>query len=216
MTSFLDFLQPLFREGVVVLRQRPHLGGERRQVLALLERTFADYRVEVAGPLLDFHPDTALAASELLAAACWFLVNHADPDTEVANSLTMPTPPATPAQHLSADLLFRYLPQVHRRARALAPDDRLAVSLAALLRRWPLSGVLSDVAEEPVTPLDFGGHHGLLLLYAERLARNEKPSWVPGARGFEYVELVFAELDKERSPLLANVGQASSLPEESN
>jgi hypothetical protein len=98
---------------------------------------------------------------------------------------------------------LRFLPQVHRRARAVAPDDRLAALLAGVLRQWPLSGVLSDVEEGPAAPPDFGGHPGLLLLYAERLARNEKPAWLPAGPGLEYLELVLADLGRERSPLLA-------------
>src|SRR5262249_34334292 len=82
-------------------------------------------------------------------------------------------------QHLSADLLLRYLPQVHCRARALSPDDNLTRLLTGVLRQWPLSGVLSDVAEGPTTPLQFSDHPGLLLLYTERLARHDRPAWRP-------------------------------------
>src|SRR5207253_6819460 len=116
--------------------------------------------------------------------------------------LALPKAPPSAAQHLSADLVLRYLPQVYHRARAFAPDDALTQALAAALRQWPLSGVLADLEEGPLTPVDFHGHPGLQLLYAERLARHEKPAWVPGGRGFEVVELVLAERGRERSPLL--------------
>jgi hypothetical protein len=57
-----------------------------------------------------------------------------------------------------------------------------------------LSGVLSDVEEEPLTSLDLGGHPGLRLLYAERLARNRKPAWFPPeGPAREYVELVLGD-----------------------
>jgi MoxR-vWA-beta-propeller ternary system domain bpX4 len=98
----------------------------------------------------------------------------------------------TASQHLSADLLLRYLPQILRRARGLDPVDPLADIVAETLRRWPLSGVLSDVEERPVGSLDFEGHPGLMLLYAERLAANDRPGWRPpeSSRVFEYYELV--------------------------
>jgi hypothetical protein len=184
MTSFLE---KLFAEGQVVLRSRP---TRERGAAELLERTYAVYSLEVAGPPIDFDAPTALAASELLIRACWFLLSHAEPESELQRSLVMPGPPKSAAQHLSADLVFRYLPHVHRRARALAPDDLLPKLLAEVLRQWPLSGVLSDVDDAPTTGLDFDGHPGLLLLYAERLARNDKRAWVPANRGLEYVELV--------------------------
>jgi hypothetical protein len=200
----VPLLQRLFDDGTAVLRERPRLEpGERREALALLERAYGTYRLDVGGPPVDFDAGTALAAAELLGRACWFLVNHAEPAAELEKSLALPAPPTSAAQHLSADLLLRFLPQVHRRARAVAPDDRLAALLACVLRQWPLSGVLSDVEEAPLTPPDFGGHPGLLLLYAERLARAGKPAWVPAGRGLEYLELVLAEQGKERSPLPA-------------
>ncbi len=182
MAEFVEFLRRLFDSGQVLLRGRPHLSpAEEPAVRALLADVFATERLSVAGPLLPFDPDTALAAARLLADACWFLVSHGEPDEELQRSLVMPQAPATAGQHLSADLVFRYLPVVHRRARALAPDDALTRLLTELLWQWPLSGVLADVADEPTAPLEFNGHPGLLLLYAERLARNDRPAWRPAA-----------------------------------
>jgi hypothetical protein len=184
MTSFLE---QLFAEGKIVFRSRP---VRDRGAGEVLERTYALYSLEVAGPPVDFDARTALAAGELVAQACWFLLSHAEPEAELERCLVMPGPPRSAAQHLSADLVFRYLPHVHRRARAIAPDDLLPKRLADVLRQWPLSGVLSDVDDAPTTGLEFDGHPGLLLLYAERLARKEKAAWVPTKAGLEYVELV--------------------------
>ena len=70
----------------------------------------------------------------------------------------------------------------------------LPASLATVLRQWPLTGILSDVAEEPLTALEFGYHPGLLILYAERLATNQKPAWFPKTDlAYEFVELVFGQ-----------------------
>jgi hypothetical protein len=66
--------------------------------------------------------------------------------------------------------------------------------------------VLSDLPEGPETPPDLGGHPGLMLLYAERLAQHEKAGWRPDARGMEYVELVLRGLGRGHSPLLAAAG----------
>lgn len=191
MPPHLEFLQRLFRDGRVILRGQPVFSPrDRAEASRLLAATYADYRLQVAAPLIDFDAVTALAASELLHRACWFLVNHDDPPEVIEKQLSMPEFPVSPAQHLSADLVLRYLPLVHRRAQALAPADRLPALLAQVLRQWPLSGVLSDVADEPLISLELGGHPGLLLLYAERLARNDKPGWRPEGQGLEYVELV--------------------------
>ena len=83
----------------------------------------------------------------------------------------------------------------HQAGAGLDPSDPLSGLLGDLLRRWPLSGVLSDVEEAPLLSLDFGGHPGLLLLYAERLAQNDRPSWrpEPSSPAWEYYEWVLQQ-----------------------
>ena len=181
------FLQRLFEHGSVSLRDKPAVTPEERnEAAALLARTFALVRLDVAGPLIEFDAPLALAAAELVQHACWFLVSHLEPDAEVELHLRLPHPPRSASEHLSVDLTFRYLPQVYRRSRGIAPDDILTQRLAHLLREWPLSGVLADLEDAPATDLDFARHDGLRLLYAERLVRHEKPEWIPVGRTREW------------------------------
>jgi hypothetical protein len=211
MSSLVEFVRHLLGDGELTLEERPHASSkERAEAAAFLAEAFSNYRLEVAGPLIAFEAATALAAAEVVWQSCWFLVSRGEREKEMEKYLTMSGAPATAAQHLSADLTLRYLPQLQRRARRLAVDDRLTAILADLLRRWPLSGVLSQIEEGPLAPLDFGGHPGLMLLYAERLAENFKPAWVPSGQPFEPVELVFRELGKER--LLPANASGSSAP----
>jgi hypothetical protein len=194
MSGPAEFLQGVLHDGKAVLRARPESSrAQRNQSIEILQSAFEDYRLAVAGPLIDFDGEAAFAAGELLQWACWYLLNRQEPPTELETRLNAPRLPSSPAQHLSADLVLRLLPQVARRARALAPADPLTAHLEKVLRQWPLTGVLSDVAEGPLTPLEFGQHPGLLLLYAERLASNPKPAWFPQGRAFEFAQLVFAQ-----------------------
>jgi hypothetical protein len=193
---FAEFLQRLFQDGDVVFPERPHPADEHPQARAVLEQAYATYQLDVAGPPLPFDAATALAAAELTCWACWFLFDRNQPENAVEERVRMPGVPCLPAQHLSADLVLRYLPQVYRRARARAPDDRLTALLAAILRQWPLSGVLSDVTDPPLTPPEFGGHPGLMLLYAERLARHEKSAWKPQGEGLAYVKWVSGRAER--------------------
>ncbi len=88
-------------------------------------------------------------------------------------------PPSNPASaHLSADVVLRFLAAVHRRARALAPDDVLTGALAKVWSEWPLTGALADATDGPLTPPTFGVHPGLSLRYAEWLASRPKPARV--------------------------------------
>jgi hypothetical protein len=213
MSALAEFLQGLLYEGRVVLRNAPQpTSGRPGEAAALLGQAYATFQLQVAGPPVGFDEEVAFRAAELVRQACWFLVSRAQPAKDLEKVLVMPGPPRSPAQHLSADLCLRLLPQVHRRARALDPADRLPALLEDVFRSWPLSGVLAAVEEGPITPLDFGGHSGLWLLYAERLARNPKPAWVPDGPGREYVELVWRELGG-KAPQLPKADQVAGRTE---
>jgi hypothetical protein len=215
MSPLAEFLRAFLLEGRAVLRGPPGPAADADPDAArVLRQAFEAHRLHVAGPPLELDLKTAQAAGLLAWRACWFRVSHAEPDAALEKLLTLPDPPRSPAEHLSADVVLRLLPAVHRRARALNPADRLPALLAEVFRRWPLSGVLSDVEEGPLTPPEFGGHPGLLLLYAERLAGHEKPAWVPRGPAAEYVELVWAEQGRDASALLQAAGAEPEREEE--
>jgi MoxR-vWA-beta-propeller ternary system domain bpX4 len=163
--------------------------------VAFLTEAFKIHSGAVAGPLIAFDSETASAAAEFLRQSSWALVNHDERMADLEKRLNVLGSPRTPSQHLSADLTLRYLPQVLRRARGLNPDDPLVERVAKLLRRWPLTGVLSDIEEAPIAPVDLGSHPGLLLLYAERLTKNDRPGWRPerSTLAWEYYQLVSIE-----------------------
>src|SRR5882724_11760539 len=123
MSALAEFLQSLFADGAVTFAARPVVAPPERGAREWLERVHAAERLSVAGPPVAFDGDVALAAAEFVRWACWFVVNRDEPAAEVERLLAIPPEPRTAAQHLSADLTFRYLPHVHRRARALSPDD---------------------------------------------------------------------------------------------
>ena len=192
MATLAEFLHELFREGQIVLHGRPgDPEPERSSAVAVLAAEFMLHRLDVAGEPIPFDPDTAFWAADLLRRASWFLVNRSEPEEAVRRSLVPLRPPRTASEHLSADLTLRFLPAIYRRARSISPSDGLSTFLADLLRAWPLSGVLSDLAEGPAEVGDLGGHPGLWLLYGERLAIDEKPAWMVDGPARGYVELVF-------------------------
>jgi hypothetical protein len=198
MGKFVAFLQSLLETGEVILSERPQPGPrERGPAGEYLAKSYRGFRLEVAGPLVDFDAEAALAAGEFVWRACWFLLDRTEPPEVLKRELALPPAPVTPAQHLSADVVLRYLPQVYQRARAFAPDDPLTNLLARALRQAPLSGVLADVAEGPLAPLDFDRHYGLQLLYAERLAGHQKLAWLPQeGRTLELLEWIRADRRK--------------------
>lgn len=202
MAALASFLHDVLHEGRIHL-QAPPANADDPAALAVLRRAYDAHCLSVAGPMLPLDEKAVLAAGRLLEWAAWYYLN---PDLSIdapEKKLCMPTLPAKPEQHLSADLVLRFLPTLHRRAKALMRDDVLPASLEKTLREWPLSGVMADIVDAPLTTVDFGAHAGLNFLYAERLAEHERVGWFPLGRGIQYVELVWSQLGKDVSILPA-------------
>jgi hypothetical protein len=200
MSELTVFVQEVLFEGRIHLRAAPRRSADTG-ALPLLERAYHTACLSIAGPPLPFNGEVALAASNLLNHAAWYLLNPLLTIETPEHVLRMPYEPSTPAHHLSADIVLRFLPAVQRHAQAVLANDELPRALTEVLRRWPLSGVLADLHDGPLGPVDFGGHPGLLMLYAERLARHERPGWFPEGPGAAYVELVWQELGRDTSLL---------------
>jgi hypothetical protein len=200
--SLAEFLPRLLEHGEARFDQRPTFTqADRMQARPQLQQAFERYRLDVGGPAIAFDADIALAAAEVVCMACWYLVNREEREEALKQAIQLPESPRSAAAHLSADLTLRYLTYVHRRARALDPADVLTMRIADLLRKWPLSGVQSDVEEPPLTPLDFDGHDGLQLLYAERYVRRPKLAWQPQeGRLREFIELAALHLETPNAP----------------
>jgi MoxR-vWA-beta-propeller ternary system protein len=200
MADLAPFLEHLFATGEARLAERPD-GDDRREVRMVLRRAFAEYCLDVPGPPIELDEEAAEAAARFTARACWFAVSRDEPSELVNSLLKAFAGPKTAASHLSVDLTLRYAVTVYRRVHTQTPEDVIVTRLADTLRRCPLTGVLSDVAEAPSGDLTFGGHPGLELLYAERLAANFRPAWLaPPGRTREAVELVFQQMGKKWPP----------------
>lgn len=212
MSDLAVFVQELLDEGRLRLRAAP-AADRADDAVPILQEAYTLHALTVAGPPLPFDAETALTAARLLHRAAWLLLHPGESIGEAA-ALRMPAAPSRPEQHLSADLLLRYMPTLQRRARALLPSDEVTIALEQILRDWPLSGVLSDLKDAPRGALDFGGHAGLQLLYAERLARHERPAWFPAGASLARVELVWQALGRDPAQAVALGRVARELTEQ--
>jgi hypothetical protein len=118
-------------------------------------------------------PALAPAAGEwallLLYRGCQALVHREiDPDG-VKDALSRPCPLApSPEVVYSADVAFRFLPELTGLARGIAENDPLVAGLLALAKAWPLSSVgVKGVGDVNVQP--FIRHPALRRLYADRV-----------------------------------------------
>src|SRR5262245_37774594 len=148
MPPFPDWLSQVLASGASVQEDPPELSpAARRAVIEQLRTAFEAHALDVAGAPIPFEPDAAVAAAVLLARACGCLLG----DDDTRPNLRLDAKPS-PAAHLSADVTLRCLPAVYRRARLRDPEGELTREVAGVLRAWPLSGVLADLADPPTTP----------------------------------------------------------------
>lgn len=196
-----ELLPPLLYEGRLVFRECPRTDASSPEAIRQLETAFDAYRLDIAGTAIEFDAATAIEVSSIVIRTGWALVNHDLPDAEMRRWVSMSHRPMNPSQHLTADLLFRFLPQLHRRALVHRGAEPLAERLGAILREWPLSGVLANLEIGPEQPPAFYGHFGLMQLYAERWASHRNPQWRPDAALDQHVELVLGECARAGPPI---------------
>jgi hypothetical protein len=198
-SAFTTWLERLLARGESVQTEPPPtvLPAAAREPLSEAYRGFA---LDIAGPVIPFHADAAVRSALILAHHCWAVASGDNAATGFASGRE----PSSAAEHLSSDLMLRFFPMVYRRALARAARSELVAEQEALLRAWPLSGVLADLDGEPSTPPTFD-HPGLALLYAERLVAKPRPGWIPAAGlARDWVERIFHERGK---PLPACIPQ---------
>ncbi|MFO0956139.1 MAG: hypothetical protein U0800_01590 [Isosphaeraceae bacterium] len=193
MDDLAGFLRPLFEAGAVRFEgQPPPALGPLEASRELLRARYERACLELAGPAPAFNERVAVGAAELLRKTCWALVDRSESPEVLARRLRPEFEAALPSDHFSADLTFRYLPGVYRRARAIDLRDPLAEIVAGLLRDWPLSGVLAGLDDGPTRPPDFGDQAGIAMMYAERFAARRKEAWMPAGLAREMLERVSA------------------------
>src|SRR5262245_36904766 len=122
MSALAEFLDHLFATGEARFTAPPE-PGDPRAVQSVLSRAFAEYRLDIAGPPIEFDLQAAAAAALFTARGCWFAVSRDEPAKQVAALLPRFPEPKTAAAHLSVDLTLRHAVTVHRRIRAQTPED---------------------------------------------------------------------------------------------
>lgn len=91
--------------------------------------------------------------------ACSFLVHRTQFEAELRQALNSPPPEASsPSVCYSVDLVFRFLPDVHRLAQTASPNDPLVSILERWGQDWPLSSVGMEFAAAQKSADESGEH----------------------------------------------------------
>lgn len=194
MDDLAEFLRPLFQSGVVRFHEPPRASAEPLDTSrALLRARHERVCLDLAGPPPPFSERVAIRAAGFVRSICWSLVDRSEPAEELARRVRLDVRPERPEDHLAADLTFRYLPAILRRAHAIDSADPLVEIVTEVLREWPLSGVLAGLDDGPTQTPDFGDQSGIALLYAERFASRPRSAWRPSGLAGDWLERLSGE-----------------------
>jgi hypothetical protein len=199
--SALPFVDALLESGRVRVPSSRAAPADLEAAVAALDH---EVRPELAfeAPALD----AAVAgwALTILYRGCQSLV-YRDIDADaVRDALSQPCPAAGPSPSVcySADLAFRYLPDLLTLARGVAADDPLVTGLTELARRWPLSSVgvkgLDGLDVSPVL-----GDPALLQLYVDRIIERADRSRLTDPRVNEAVRTALGGYPELAPPISA-------------
>lgn len=173
--SLPDFLNTLFAHGRARVGQPGQVSPEHLgQASALLMEFEQRAQAEFPGEPPPYLPTVGLWGAELFYRACQLAVCRDLGAENIAAALAPRCPqPLSPAVHYSVDLVWQFLPDLHRLTRQAAPNDPLVGEILRLAGEWPLSSVgIADV--QPRSIAELIAHRGLLTLYVDRiLARGD-------------------------------------------
>lgn len=171
------FIEGLFREGSVLVegQMASFEEADLHQAGELLKQVYSQQVLEMplTAPSFDAAPAT-WAAQYLYHAVQLIMIRDLD---EEAIREHLKTFDGTKSSEtiFSVDLVFRYLPDLFKLAKGLAPDDPLVKQLKTEALKWPFSSVGIDLTEE-INESTILGHPSLRYAYMDRIIamRDEK------------------------------------------
>jgi len=142
LATFLEQLWETGRVSVLDLGARAVSPANREESWLQLRWYAGEERSALPGSAPDVSRPSAEWALLRFYRACSFLVHRKLSAEEMRSALDEPAPEApSPSVCYSVDLTFRFLPDLHRLARGVSPNDPLVEALGRWGREWPLSSV---------------------------------------------------------------------------
>ncbi|UOQ70443.1 hypothetical protein MUN79_17090 [Hymenobacter cellulosilyticus] len=136
----------------------------------MLETYHAEDAREMPHTAPGFHASAALWAARILYYTILLTLVRELDEIVIQEYLTDFAGDSTPEVVYSADLTLRYLPDLLRLAKGLAPGDALVARLQTLGRQWPLSLVGQELPL-PESEAQVLAHPSLRQEYVDRIIR---------------------------------------------
>lgn len=166
------FLHDLLTTGAVTLAGQPgpFEPADLHAAEAALRAYHAEDALELPHVAPAFDASSALWAAQFLYHTAQLALLREFDEAVIGQCLPDFAGESIPEVIYSADLTFRYLPDLLRLAKGLAPGDALVARLRAVARQWPFSfvGTALDATAAEAAVL---AHPALRLAYLNRIIR---------------------------------------------
>ena len=165
------FLTDLFRQGEVVVegQLKPFLPADLETSKHLLEKIYEEEGADLPFDSPAFDDGAAMWSAQFLYRAVQFALLRELDDQSIQQELRPFPAEVTPSAIIAVDLCMRYLPDLFKLVRGLAPDDVLVRYIRQTAAQWPYSAVGMDVTEEPNNITAVLSDNGLRQIYLERV-----------------------------------------------
>ena len=170
-----SFLNDLLTTGSVTLagRPQPFEVADLRAAEARLGAYHTQDALEMPGNAPPFEAAAASWAVRYLYHAIQLALVRELDEAVIQQQLADFPGTVTPEVIYSVDLTFRYLPDLLRLAKGLAPGDALVARLQATARQWPLSFVGTEPPAAAEAETVILAHPALAQAYIDRIIRTK-------------------------------------------
>jgi hypothetical protein len=144
------FLDDLFADGKVTVAGKvaPFEEADLQQAGIVLKKFYDNQIIEMPFSPPAFSTEAALWSATYFYHCIQFAMLRDLPPEKINETLLPYTGEITPETIFSADLTFRYLPDLLNVTKSLAPDDILVQHIKQIALQWPFSSVGMNLTEE--------------------------------------------------------------------
>lgn len=169
--SLHSFISDLFSNGEVLVSPRlaPFTLEEEAEAQLLLEKLHIEEQLNTPKDAIAFDPKAAVWSAKFLYRAVQITLLRALDEDTIQKELRLYPGTITPASICSADLCLRYMGDLFKLSKGLAPGDVVLDYFKKLALQWPYSAIGWATLPNKEQLFEILKHEGLRLLFLERL-----------------------------------------------
>ncbi|MBX2877468.1 MAG: hypothetical protein KTR30_35440 [Saprospiraceae bacterium] len=204
--SLHSFLSGLFSEGEVIVAYRLESFSEVEEIEAqhLLEEIHTEEQLNTPHAPIPFDATAAIWSAKFLYRAVQAALLRALDEDTIKKELKLYPGTITAASICSADLCLRYMGDLSKLTKGLAPGDILLAYFNKLAFQWPYSAIGWATLPNKEQLFDILKHEGLRLLFLERLLDKKAYSEIKKLQLTPWIHTLTGLYPKELLPEVFN------------